>query len=610
MKKGLAALLLAIVVVSCRTNAANLEDGLRAYNQNRVGEAEAIFKRVADDPALPPHDRATALRALARISWLIDGKEEQAVEALNRAAAVAEPCDAARMRARILDEAERVDELVSHSAGWLSQCPDRQAKDEIHYHVADALLAAADRSPSRSALLERARAELSAISPDDRSDSHVAAAQLEVAIMQGDAKAAVEAWKDYYWLTDGDGPQAFAEMSPRPSARISVGLAPDASAHDQLLLIDLMTHAGFAETAERLARHWNVAVRAAGDPIWRKAAAYLEERRKLEAIVLASNRRVARGGQASNLRQAVQSMQAALANAAGIKGDLRREIARAYGLYGTVGKTGGFESVHLGHLVQSDRVPIVQYGHRTAVSYLVIDNLISNGYKSWLWDGDATDGGWTEAGPVIVQARPGYTRGPLDAWSLVADPQHRREYLARQPRLDATDRAALRSAEVAYLPGLAHRLNLQVAGQVLARARSQVGRGHDLHRAYLAEYSRANLQQSILIHEGRHALDLDIIPGTSVANRAELEYRAKLSELALADYPRLALMNIDGATIDGDNEHGRANRRIMAHYASWIRTHASEVRGYDRSSPALAQLDLLSDKQIRAVASALDPFAR
>jgi len=120
MKKGLAALLLAIVVVSCRTNAANLEDGLRAYNQNRVGEAEAIFKRVADDPALPPHDRATALRALARISWLIEGKDEQAVEALNRAAAVAEPCDAARMRARILDEAERVDELVSHSAGWLS----------------------------------------------------------------------------------------------------------------------------------------------------------------------------------------------------------------------------------------------------------------------------------------------------------------------------------------------------------------------------------------------------------------------------------------------------------------------------------------------------------
>jgi hypothetical protein len=293
-----------------------------------------------------------------------------------------------------------------------------------------------------------------------------------------------------------------------------------------------------------------------------------------------------------------------------LKGNVRAGIATTYGLYGMVGKTGGFESIHLGHIVQSQRAHVDQYGRHAEVKYLVVDNMISNGYESWLWDGDAMDGGWTEAGPVIVQARPGYASTPLNAWSLVADRRHRLDYMRRLPRLAAIDRSALRSAGVAFLPGLARRLNLQVADQVLARVRNRSGDRAALHRAFLAEYSRANLQQSIFIHEGRHALDLGIVPGRTEADRAELEYRAKLSELALSDYPRMALFNIDAATIGSANEHGRANARIMAEYGRWIRVHAAEVRGYDRRSAPLGQLDRLTDDQIRAVARALDPFAR
>jgi hypothetical protein len=63
------------------------------------------------------------------------------------------------------------------------------------------------------------------------------------------------------------------------------------------------------------------------------------------------------------------------------------------------GKTGGFESIHLGHIIRSERVPVEQYGRHAEVNYLVVDNMISNGYESWLWDGDAMDGGWTETGP-------------------------------------------------------------------------------------------------------------------------------------------------------------------------------------------------------------------
>jgi hypothetical protein len=603
-------LMLAFALAGCSMKSPTLADGLLAYNHNQVAEAEAIFRQVADNPRSSPHDRATARRALARIAWLIDGNKQRAIEALDSAAAAGEPCDAARMRARVLDEAGDARELVSQSGPWITLCKDSEARDEIRYYTADSLLSAADRSPSRDALLARASDVLAAITRDQRTDLHVATARLELALMTGNPAGAIDAWKDYFWLTNADGPQVLAALDPHPAERFTKALLPGATTHDQLLLIDLLTRAGFARQAERLAGRWNLAARGGSDPLWRKASAYLAERRKLEAILLASNRRVARGGRASNLRTAVHSAETALAAAADIKSDLRSGLAKAYGLYGTVGRTGGFESVHLGHLVQSERLPVDQYGRRAEVAYFVVDNMISNGYESWLWDGDAADGGWTEKGPIIVQARPGYTQAPLKAWLLVANAEHRREYLERSSRLEADDKAVLRTAAVAYLPGLAHRLNLQVAEQILARARVIAGSGGDLHRAFLAEYSRANLQQSIFIHEGRHALDLHFVPGDSLAHRAALEYRAKLSELALSDYPRLALFNIDGATIGGSNEHGIANRRIMAEYASWVRAHAGEVKGYDPGVPPVEQLDRLRDDQIRAVARTLDPFAR
>jgi hypothetical protein len=89
-----------------------------------------------------------------------------------------------------------------------------------------------------------------------------------------------------------------------------------------------------------------------------------------------------------------------------------------------------------------------------------------------------------------------------------------------------------------------------------------------------------------------------------------LEYRAKLSELALAEYPRLALYQINSAAIGAGTDHQKAKARILQAYRSWIEEHPAQVAGYDPALPALVQLDKLSDPQIRAVARALDPIAQ
>ena len=199
---------------------------------------------------------------------------------------------------------------------------------------------------------------------------------------------------------------------------------------------------------------------------------------------------------------------------------------------------------------------------------------------------------------MIVQVRPEYTADPLIAWRLVGNPAARAKFVAKGKEREAVDRAALASNAVAFLPGLAARLRLQTAEQVLARARTLAGAGGDVRRAFLDEYWRAVFQQSIFVHEGRHALDKKLVTGFARMNDTNLEYRAKLSELALADYPRLALYNIDSWTIGGGTAHGNANGKIMASYGDWIEANRKQDRrvrplraGFDPDRPAQRRPD-------------------
>jgi hypothetical protein len=93
---------------------------------------------------------------------------------------------------------------------------------------------------------------------------------------------------------------------------------------------------------------------------------------------------------------------------------------------------------------------------------------------------------------------------------------------------------------------------------------------------------------------------------------AQLEFRAKLSEVAFAPDPKLALA---GGSILGDrsvtarNAHSVANLRIRKVLLNWMEAHSSEIRGLDRSRPLLAQLDLMSNEQIVRACREADSMA-
>lgn len=601
----------AVLLWAGAAEAASFQDGLTAYNANRVAEAERTYAAIIADPAASMRERSLSARELGRIAWLIDRDLDRALAYLERAAdAGDERCSAAALQVRFLREARQAARAVEAGTRLVAVCDDPVEADLVRLHAAHAGLdaAAALEGTERATALGAVEAELERLSETGRTRLAASQARLGLGLLRGDARTSLEGWKEYFWLSGTDAPQGLAAWQGRVTGVFEKALAANAPAPDQAVLTELLVRAGFHMEARRLAADTKLEARAADDPAYQRAAAYFRFRDGIDRVTLDLNRRLARGGSKSGAefeREVKRLMNEAL-TAVGVRFS-PTAMTEQFGVYGTIGETSGYPSIHAGHLVQDERRPVAQYGRSGEIRFIAVDNMIANGFESWLWDGSAQTGGWASDGATIVQVRPAYASGPTSAWLLTQDTPSRRRADARLPDFERRDLDALAASPVAYLPGLEERLGRQAILQIAERS-ARPGQGEAERRtAFLEEYMRAVVQHSIFIHEGRHVLDQ---ASRERLKTEDLEYRAKLSELALADYPRLALAGIDADTIGSDTAHGKANSRIMRAYGEWLAAHAAEVPGFDPSKPALAQLDRMTDDQIRAVARSLDPWAR
>jgi hypothetical protein len=603
IKLGISMLLLGASTIS---TAATLRDAESAYDQNRVAEAERMFGAVAADGGASAEDRAGAGIALARIAWMIDGNADASLQRLNAAQATGKaPCDIAVMRTRVLHEAGRTLQAIDLEPALLRGCPDADKRDKIRVNVIGSRLDSAAVAPpaKRQRLLKQATADAARLTWQSGTDG--ARLRLEAAVLTGDSVGALRAWKDFYWLTSSDAPPALSGFHP---ARIfSRGLRAGASEGARVDLAILLMRAGFADALGRLVTFGRFP-NASQMPKWKLVQAYLHQRKQLTDMALQVNRSLARGGSKDDkrLQQAAVQGLGELMAAAGAQGDPKTALAQNYGLVGSVGLTSGYPSLHLGHLVEDRTQTVRQYGHQAGIRFQIVDNMWANGFESWLWDGSAEAGGWSGDG-TIIQVRSAYTSGPASAYTLVGETAARKKIETELPRLAAEDLAKARSGAPATLAGLNARLRLQIVDQVATAARKTKGKG-DFRRAFLKEYWRANNQQSIFVHEGRHAIDKAMAADPAKLDDATLEYQANLSELALSDYPRMALWNLNHG-IGGSTPHEQSSTRIIAALAAWAEAHRKDVAGYDPASPAAVQIDKLTDDQIREVARSLDPLA-
>lgn len=598
----------AVAMYAVAANAQRIEEAQTAYRANRIAEAEAVLGAIVANPAATPADRTAALRQSSRIAWRIDGDYGRALQALRAAEAIgADGCGVATDLARLLQEAERSGELMAQADALAAGCTEPGSADALLMLAAEAALDHAANGAGRHEALARAEALLAAAGEDARASLGGAALDLQLALLRGDARRALQAWRNYFWLRDAILPPGIAPGPGAGSDPFAPALADNGTAEARLALIDLLVRAGFAREAERFAASTGVGAQAGQHPLWRRASAYFDARRELETALLANHRAIARGRPSGDVAALYRRFAGTLVRAAGREGDERTILRDAYGLYGQTGGTGGFPGINLGHVIEDGSWTVDQYGHRADIRFVALDNMIANGFQSWLWDGFAAVGGWTEDGPIIVQVRPGFVSGPLRLWRLSEGGRARTELLARQPALAAADIAALAGRDSAALPGLGDRLMLQIAERIGDKSRLA---GGDLRRAFLEEAWRASFNQSMLVHEGRHAIDRRLVIGAARMDDANLEYRAMLSELAFADYPRLGLYNMVVGSVGDGSPYGAAKARIIRELAAWAVANRQRVPGFDPSQPAAVQLDRLTDEQLRAAARSLDPIAR
>src|SRR4029079_19016282 len=206
--------------------------------------------------------------------------------------------------------------------------------------------------------------------------------------------------------------------------------------------------------------------------------------------------------------------------------------------------------------------------------------------------------------------RPPYAATTIAPTALAVDPAARANAEAKARSRSSADAELLTAARTAghsvvYLPRLGERVDIQWIGQFAAAVGNR--QSADFARRFAAREDALTTRHSIWIHEGRHALDAKYHKARKF-DQAELEYHAKLAEILLGDFPRMAFASINDSLVNSDSSHGLANTRIMSAYAHWIAGHSTNVRGFDPKLPALLQLDKLSDTQLRSVAAGLGDF--
>lgn len=609
--------LLAAASASASTSAApSFHVAEDAYDRHEVNEAEALYRAVGNDPAASPRDRAAARREMARILWLVDGKQAEAALLLTDSLKTdPDPCPAALLYGRVLNDGQTHKATPALLATHAQTCADIAPGVAVEAVRSQHLAALALPYQSRTQAARQALAAWHAMPAASRHSAAGARLRLAIGLAGGNGSEALAGWRDYFWLEDGrSAPQAFGITDATVEAAFR-----QATPAEQLALARLLLRAGFAAELRQFITDRQLAKSVANTPAWHSIKTYLAFRKTLEQEMLTYNRAFARGK--TDARADLQyeaRLKALLAGAARQLGGQDENpmptLMREWGLWGIIGKTNGVMSLHLGHTMVDEQQTVNQDGRHGTVRLRVLDTMIANAFSGWLWDGNGAPGGWAEADQTIVQVRPAYTGG-IEAMAAQALPGPARERaLSALHKAQEEDVVLASNQRVESLPGLRLRLKQQALDQLAERISRETSERDAFVTAFRRAYWHQTNRNSITLHEGRHALDLMQFNGSDGTGRAqldsaELEYRAKLSEIGLSETPRLAFSSIYSQSMEGASGHAIANRRIIEAYVDWTEAHAAEIADYDPGKPALLQLDKLTDDQLRAVARKLDPAA-
>jgi len=612
-----------VAVAACAgADAPGLNTAQTAFIGHEIRAARRIYEAIPD--SAEPRDLAQAHVRLAALDWRFFEDTASAREHLVAGLAIGVDSSVVLAEwARMDVAAGRYEEAAEHATEALRVAETEEDRIRGVVRLADAAVANAEealieegRPPDTGerARLEAALGLLRPLVEETPGLLEPSRLQLSVALLLDRGQVAWEAWHSYYLLhldREGSLPGARDTLS----ALLPRWAGPETPVAERRAVIRSLAASAFHGPALLLASDPRVdSGEVRSDPRVRDIAAYALFLREVEEVTDEYYRRTSLGeGDPDAYRAGLLELARDLWPRLHWEGDSPElteeafvpEMRERFGADVNVGHTAGFFDLHLGHVVVDEPRTVEQYGHRAEVRHIALDGMASNGFQSWAWDGVQSHGGWADE-ETIYQVRPRYAAGPLNVWRALSDPVERERRRATERADSAGDLERARRDRHAYLPGMASRIR----GQGILGLRDSLAatglEGDSLSTAFLAAFAEATTESSIFAHEGRHAIDRTLGLDLDLEER---EFRAKLSEVAFAPLPRLALGGILNPNIGDGTPHGRANLRIMEGLVAWMGEHRDGVSGLDPAIHLLPQLPLLTDEQLRAAFRSMDPLA-
>lgn len=585
-------------------------------------DARRLYAATASSSSQPPKDRASSLRQLGVLAWRLQNDAAAADRFFGDALRVGADLSLTHMeRARFLSHVGRHADAIAAADAAVTTAVSASDRQAAALGLANAVLAklkdvniAAQTNEDRAQLAHTRDVFRPFYEAPPMTVKH-AAALLGIALRLEDGPLALTAWHSY--AREGAEAGTWA-----PAARILDAALPR-------IRPGAMTSELRNEIFEGLrgSHYFDLAMIVANDDRLGDKATFLSAPRVVEAAAYAkflddittatdeyyrsiaigrTNNKAWHNALNASVARLWQRLQIAGTPQALESQPVKGELARRFGTYINMGMTGAVEDLHAGHIFLDDARKIEQYGHVASIRRTAIDRLISNGYETWVWDGRQGHGGWASTDRVY-QVRPGYADIGLRIWDRITDPTQRPEIEQKIAMMSAGDDAIAAKEAGVFLPGLAVRLDWAGENAIIERLKAQ-GKAN-LKESFLMERLRLELQSNFFAHEGRHVLD-KIAFGKDLQDE-ELEYRAKLSEIAFSDEPRINFGSIFNPNIaDASSPHGRANKRIAVGLVAWMQAHKADIAGLDPARPLLPQFDKLTPDQMRAAMRSMDPWAK
>lgn len=579
----------------------------QAYYRFDLDNSAAILRDILRDPHTSTNDSAKVYRTLALRDWRFQHNYALAVKRLDSALALPVSGNASLVAlGSIAAEAQHYPASLEAAGKALTSAATAAEWREAAIAYANTVyLSSKDNKKPDTLLLIKAGQLLSEVL--EQMPGHPQASKLLVGtgILKKDGRLLLTGWTAYFHFASADSAYAYLK---EPAGILSTilphwkGNTPPSAEKEQVA--GALARSGFYEHAALLAGHSQ-----------KDIITYARYLRELGALTDNYYRQLAIHAATNDSLFEHQVLKLCT----GVLKDLHLSAGKRpltyetflelmtprFGTMGFLGTTSSFHAkeICLGQIVNITRKDVLQYGYKASLTFIEVDLMTSNGFINWYTDKKRGNGGWS-VNDTIYRVRESYISGPMEAWTMVTDSTMRNE------KLSLFDKAVARTGmpdTVTILNGMNARLRLDTFDSLYATLYRQGLRGSALQLQFMNTLEKRQEDASIFAHEGRHSIDqIHFAKDFEKAPPSEREYRAKLSEIACADFPVYIFGKI--VSTIGPSGHGMANRMILDDALAWIVKHQPEIVGYDTTQPAIRQLYRLSASQIQSCFREVDPL--